>query len=64
MNIEKEKTNLNKKKIKIKINPKPKNEIIIPVKPETTVPDLVQDNIGILNEMLSLLEAIIYWSKI
>ena len=57
MNIEKvekdeEETNPNPKKLKIKIKPKPKNEIIIQV-PATTVPNLVQDNIDILNETLS-----------
>ena len=56
MNIEKdeeyEEMNQNPKKIKIKIKSKPKNEIIIPVL-ATTVPNLVQDNIDILNETLS-----------
>ena len=58
MNIEKdeEETNQNPKKIKIKIKPKPKNEIVI-AEAEAEVPtnlsNLVQDNIVILNEMLS-----------
>ena len=58
MNIEKEEKdeeeiNTNPKKIKIKIKPKPKNEIVISVKSATTVPNLVQENFEIFNEMLS-----------
>ena len=46
-------TNPNPKKLKIKINIKSKNEIVMPAKSPTTVPNLVQDNIVILNETLS-----------
>ena len=58
MNIEKdeEETNQNPKKIKIKIKPKPKNEIVIAIaeaEVPTNLSNLVQDNIVILNEMLS-----------
>ena len=53
MNIEKEETNPNPKKIKIKIKPKPKNEFVMPAKLPTDRSNLVEDNIDILNEMLS-----------
>ena len=58
MNIEKvekdeEEISPNPKKTKIKIKPKPKNEIVIPAKLPTDLSNLVQDNIDILNEMLS-----------
>ena len=60
MNIEKvekdekyEETNPNPKKTKIKIKPKPKNETVISAKLPTDLSNLVQDNIVILNEIMS-----------